>query len=608
MYPERDVMRITPCWLSEQILRDCGIQCGVDPSTDIEVMKARVEKEGLSFLTITLPAIGKGFLQALDSGRLTKDLMPQVRFKGGLPGFTRVFLARIFHDDGRLRDDACPNCIRCMRQFYAHASKILMPCSKEREQKAEDAYVACEHELGQHCFDSDLLSDFGKVSDIVMADLLKGVPYGDPYDLLVPRHGPGATQERILGNSKYRFRKWHSRLEEVFPFTEFGVASLRSLGEEECPLSQVEFVEPEREAPVRVIFVPKTLKTPRVIAIEPVCMQYMQQALLQFLVPRIEAGRYTRGRVNFSDQRVNQKLALTSSKDQRLSTMDLSEASDRVSAELVWRMLQVTPVLRDMVWACRSTRAKLPSGKILPLVKFASMGSALCFPMEALVFFIAIVTIRARKAKMPICSRTIAKMARDIYVYGDDIIVPADETSVISDDLSLFGLKVNRSKTFYTGKFRESCGMDAYDGVDITPVYCRRPYPADQRSAEEITSWVSMANQFYRKGWYHVACEIRDSIDSMMPHPLPHKEETSEGLGWVSYSKDATIRRYNRSMFRWEVKTWVPTMPKRSDPLSGDGALLKCLKLVGLDSISPKHLAESVKRGTLTLKYRWVPV
>lgn len=285
-------------WLTEQVLLDCGTRCGVDPTRDLQTITSRVKTEGDSFLTITLPTFCKGFERALEERRIAASMFPAFRQRRGSPAFLRGFLAKIFDTDRTLRTNACPDCIAAIRQICRLHAKVLLPCTSKREWNAEQAFVRCENELSQLVIPEDLLNDFGRVSGVIFSDLLRGVPYGAPYDELKPRHGPGTTQEKILGNSKYRLKTWHTRLDEEFPFTEFGCASVRNLGEDDCPLERVKFVEPADEQPVRVVFVPKTLKTPRVIAIEPVCMQYMQQALSQFLVSRVERGYYTAGRVN----------------------------------------------------------------------------------------------------------------------------------------------------------------------------------------------------------------------------------------------------------------------------------------------------------------------
>jgi len=594
-------------WLSEQVLLDCGTRCGVDPSLDVKTLQRRVEKEGDSFLTITLPAYCKGFEQALAAGRLEPSYFPACRFKRGLPVFLRGFLSKIFHADRRLMDEPDLDCIFSVRQICLLHKKVLLPCTKKRERKAEEGFVRCENDLSEVKVDSTALESFERTAAIVMSDVLRDIPNGDPYELLRPHHGPGSTQERILGNSKYEFKLWHARLEEQFPFTEFGVASQRDLGGDDCPLERVQFVEPGDEEPVRVVFVPKTLKSPRVIAIEPVCMQYMQQAIEEVLKPAIETGRYTGGRVNFTRQSVNRELALKSSRNGRLATLDLSEASDRVHSSLVRGLLRVSPVLTDMVFACRSTRATLPSGLTLTLEKFASMGSALCFPMESLVFFNIIVSGRIRRAQKPVTASTVRQYSRDVYVYGDDIIVPVDEAPAICEDLHLFGLKVNAAKSFWTGKFRESCGMDAYDGVEVTPVYCRTTSPSNRWNHKEVLSWVSMANQFYRKGLWGAAQAVRDYIDSKMRSPLPFVGENSSGLGWVSFSNAQTVHRWNRQLHRFETRAMVVVPTRYKDPITGSSALLKCFRVIGQTAVDLKHLYESIRRGALTLKLQWVP-
>lgn len=593
-------------WLTESILLDCGMKCGADTARDINTVKRRTEAEGDSFLTITLPAFCSAFDRALAEGRL--DPASACHFKWhrrGLPVFLRGFLVKIFSLDGNLLPEPCKESISCVRQVLLLHKKILRECDETRSRAAMQKYKECENEVARQDTDPDLRSEFRAVSRVLWSSLVGNLPFGDPRPELHPAHGPGATADRIRGNSKYEIKQWHSRLESVFPYTEFGIASVRNYGDESS--YDVRLIEPEDEQPVRVVFVPKTQKTPRVIAIEPVCMQYMQQGLLRWLVPLIERNEYTGGRVNFSRQDINASLALSSSHDQRFATLDLSEASDRVSAEHVADMLHSIPCLWELVFACRSTRAELPDGETLILSKFASMGSALCFPMEAMVFFTIIVTGRLRRLRLPPTAQNIRKVSSELYIYGDDILVPSDEAPSVRDDLHSFGLKVNTAKSFWTGKFRESCGMDAYDGVDVTPTYMRHECPADRRDAEAIVSWTSTANQLYMKGYWGTVRKIREHINRVTGG-LPHLGTTAQGLGWNSYSNETQFSRWNKELMRLEVRTLVPSSAKIDDPLDGDAALLKCLAIIGSkEPTDPDHLLRSVARGRLTLKRRWVP-
>jgi len=597
-------------WLTEEVLRDCGTRCGADTQADVRTVRLRTDYEGESFLTITLPDLGAAFDRAIASGRLDPSMTPAFgKHPHGLPKFLRGFLVQVFSLDGVLLPTPSLDAIQAIRQICNLQKKVLRECVDKRKHAALTGYRKTDDELdtGEPTNDPDTLRAFRFVSGVVWTSVLKGLPFGDLFDRLHPAHGPGTTVERVLGNSKYVLRKWYTRLERHFPFTEFGLASVRNLGEEECPLERVEFIEPQDEEPVRVTLVPKTMKTPRVIAIEPVCMQYMQQGLLRQLVPLIEKGRYTGGRVNFSDQTINGALALASSRDGRLATIDMKEASDRVSLAHVNLMLESVPHLREQIMACRSTRAVLPDGTVIPVKKFASMGSALCFPMEAMVFFIAIVARRMTHARCRLTPRNVLKMSRDVYVYGDDILVPTDEAPTVCAYLESIGLKVNQRKSFWTGKFRESCGVDAYDGHDVTPTYVRYLPPTGRHDSSEVIGWVATANQFYMKGYWQTARAMRAHVESVVG-PLPHLSETSEGLGWLSYRKEIQHRRWNKTLMRFEIRTLVPYPKRRQDPLSGDSALMKCFSVIGAKAqVAKEHLQESVTRGRLALKTRWVP-
>jgi hypothetical protein len=402
----------------------------------------------------------------------------------------------VFSPDGALLPRPSVDAIRCIRQICLFSKKILLPCTGRRLRLAERKFVEIEQSMRYHVVDPERLRYFEAVSRIIWTDLVQGSQLGDPYDGIMPRHGPGTTAEGLRGNKKYLFQRWPKRLESVLPFSEFGVASLRNEDAIER-IQDVTYTLPRDEDPVKVCLVPKTLRTPRVIAAEPVAMQWAQQGIARWMRDRIETqSRFTSGRVNFTRQDVNAQLALTSSRSSGvLGTLDLSDASDRVSAYLVQRMLRSAPALSRYVFATRSTRAKLPSGGVIPLRKFASMGSALCFPIESMVFFLIMVSERARRAGVPVrSSRQILRYCENLYVYGDDILIPVDEAPAMVNALEAFGLKVNSAKSFWTGRFRESCGMDAYDGADVTPVYLRRALPGHRADIHGLVS--SVENSF----------------------------------------------------------------------------------------------------------------
>ncbi|DAD51279.1 RNA-directed RNA polymerase [ssRNA phage Gerhypos.4_41] len=598
--------------LLELLVLDCMRKSGAPLRRDVETLRHRVEHEGDSFITITLPAFCQDFEKSLDEGRIAPGSWPSFgKTKTGIPEFLQGLLCNVFGPDGSLLNEPSVSSIRLVRQICLFGKKILRPCSEEREEDATAKFVQCEDEVVESLGGDTLFGVFEEVAAIIMDSIpiLQGRVF---IDSIVPDHGPGATRERILGNQKWNFRRWHSRLENVgFTFSRFGRSNSVYLNEEgQIAVEGIvpDFIPPSDEEPVRVVFVPKTLKSPRVIAVEPVCMQYAQQGLSRLLVRGVETSRLTAGHVNFRDQSINQKLAQKASQDGISATLDMSEASDRVALAHVHALFDTVPVFRSWVMAARSTRAQLPNGEVIHLSKFASMGSALCFPVEALVFFTSIIAIRLHRAGIQPTAQNVHSFGRAVYVYGDDLIVPANEAPAICDDLEAMGFKVNRRKSFWTGKFRESCGSDCYDNEEVTPVYLRRDPPTDRADCSGILSSVATANQLYSAGYWRTAAALREAVEKVVGK-LPQVSDKSSAIGWNHHSEVVLPRRWNEDLQRAEMRALVPVSPKAKDSLEGSAALAKCFRIIGKDlPIDPKHLLQSVKPYGLALKRRWVPL
>lgn len=592
-------------WLLESVTAEAGTRCSTDTHRDIVKMKRRIKHEGMSFLTITLPTFASEFEKSLEQGAVLSYDFPGWKRRMCLPAFLQGFTKAVFDPkSGVLLDEPSVDAIDCIRQICLMWKKIHLPCSPEREKAAFSRFIECEYELTgliERIPTEDLLL-FSRVSELIWPRVLQDMEKSIYLRTHVPKHGPGATAEKISGNQKFNLRTWHTRLEPSFPFELFGLPTPDTHLDCEV-LSQVEFVEPGAEMPVRVITVPKTLKTPRIIAIEPVCMQYAQQALAESIVDLIEDGEATWGRVNFRNQGVNRLLAKSASRDRTLATLDLSEASDRVHKDLVDLMLMRLPLTREAVFACRSTRAEV-AGCVIQLEKFASMGSALCFPIEAMVFFTICLMAIWRESSTTLTYRNLCEVAASIYVYGDDLIVPVDKVEAVSALLETFGLKVNIAKSFSKGNFRESCGMDAYNGEQVTPTYLRRMPPTNRHQAAEIVSYVSFANQLYTRGWWTTARRVREKVEGLIGH-LPHVRETAPCLGWNSLRGDYSFQRWDQELHRPLVKSYVIKNQHADDPVTGYPALMKYFLKRGSTPLSGDHLERSVRPGRVSIKSRW---
>jgi hypothetical protein len=573
--------------LAITLYRDVTAKCAADvfDLRDLDTLRSRVEQEGISFLTITLPQFAKQFDIALDSGRIALNSFPGFRRvkDRGIPAFLQGILRHVFDQKtGELIDYDSPEfrgsrnalitSIEAIRQFCRFFSKVEIPCSDERVYQAFEKFKAIEQSLAEFSLKGSDVEDFLQTSDVLWHNLVAGISLSD----LTPRHGPGATADRVSGNQKFRWRRWHERLDNFFPF--FGNAVPLGAVDQWRDIEKVTFVPESAEQPVRVIQVPKTLTAPRIIAMEPVCMQFVQQGIRDVLYERIEYDYWlTRGHINFSDQSINQRFAMKSSIDQQLATIDLSDASDRVFAHLAIRMFNSNPDLRDAIWACRSTKAELPDGSIVgPLMKFASMGSALTFPVEAMYFYTICVVALLRERGLSCTPRNVFDVTRDVYVYGDDIIVPSTYAAAVCDTLAKYNCKVNTSKSFWNGKFRESCGVDAYDGEDVTPTYLRQLRPQSRRQASRLVSWVKTANLLYQRGYWSTAQLMFTECERVLGS-LPYVSETSPGLGRVSLLGYRSAERWNDRLQCLEVRAYVPAVVHRDDGLDGYAALSKCL-------------------------------
>jgi hypothetical protein len=599
---ERERMKsLMQFWL--QVLNELGTQIGTDTSKDAKYALARFEDEGLSFLTITLTNYGSDLQKGLDRGYVAPDLFQGFSWSGGLPKFLRGFLERIFsRGDGRLLDNPEIDAIFAIRQITLMMGKLHIPCSDARVAKAISGYIECEKEVKIHdsTFAETGYSSFMRTGMDLFGKLFHRVNLRVSRGELMPKHGPGATADRLKGNLKYCQSEWPLRLEEFFPSLTFLTPGWSYFE----LLENVTYLEPGQERPVRVITVPKTLKTPRIIAIEPTCMQYAQQALLEVFLDELRRDRLLSKIMYFDDQTPNQRLALKGSSEGSLATLDLSEASDRVSNQHVRALLAGFPDFAGAVDACRSRKADVPGHGIIRLSKFASMGSALCFPFEAMVFTTIIFQAIAEQLNRRLTRELVEQFVGQVVVYGDDIIVPVDFVSAVVARLEAFGFRVNGSKSFWTGKFRESCGRDYYDGSDVSIVRVREKLPTRLEHATEVISTVSLRNQLYQLGLWKTCQWLDDRLDRVLKGRYPIVDSTSAVLGRHSMLpyQGERVHPYHHTPL---VKGYVVDVRLPVSMLDGEPALLKYLLKRGREPLDRRHLERAGRPERVDLKLRW---
>ncbi len=306
---------------------------------------------------------------------------------------------------------------------------------------------------------------------------------------IVPKHGPGAVaQSGVRGKvEKYLNLTFDSRIEYLLR---------KGTGESMSIYSPFPLCDSDRTS--RAIFVPKSWKKLRGISAEPSGLQFFQQAVLSGLLKAIDSS-FLSSVIDLQNQDVSRSLALRGSFDGTLATIDLSAASDSITLRLVKDIFGNTDLCRWLL-ATRSTHTLLGQQR-LKLSKFAPMGSACCFPVQCLIFAgIAFATAAMHKKRN--------YNVKSFRVYGDDIICPTSLAPDLMYNLTSLGFSVNSEKSYWEGDYRESCGMDAWNGEDVTPLKLKDfSFDFDGASPcsyEHHSRIVSYLNHLYNNGYHRV--------------------------------------------------------------------------------------------------------
>jgi len=248
----------------------------------------------------------------------------------------------------------------------------------------------------------------------------------------------------------------------------------------------------------KLMLVAKDCKSLRPITAESPEMQYAQQSLKIRWYDTNDTSRELpiRHFVRYNNQQRSRERALSGSKVSksgvRPATIDLSSASDYLSIEVVSELFSgnlLSQVMAGRSWASETSQGTVEHGM------YAGMGSAITFPVQTTVF--TAVAILATLRSIHRCSDDHSfnfeeskfdylcgdgfkpyyrQYSKAIQTYGDDIIVPEVAAAETINILQSLGLRVNEDKSF-TGPIpiRESCGVFACNGHDITPLRYRTP-------------------------------------------------------------------------------------------------------------------------------------
>lgn len=294
----------------------------------------------------------------------------------------------------------------------------------------------------------------------------------------------------------------------------------------------------------RFTTVPKDCKKDRGIAVEPSINLFYQLGYGRVIRHRLKAA----GIDLPNGQDLHRRLACDASIKGHLATLDLSNASDTVSRNLVRLLLppQWFSVLDDL----RSKKTEFRGGWRV-LEKFSSMGNGFTFELETLIFLCLILAL----SDPPQGERDLLQAGVNVFVFGDDIIIPTEYSDDVTSCLSFFGLTVNREKSFVSGPFRESCGGDYFEGVDVRP-YFLKEFPREPQQLISMANGLRRAckgngerSNVLRRSWFSVLDALPSHIRNL---------RGPEGLGDLCVHDDAESWRFR---WRWSVRQFRVYQP-----------------------------------------------
>ena len=441
-------------------------------------------------MTKTLPKLGKAFDQALVSGRFNIPMGFHTSSKNASnPAFMQVYFNLVFDEHGFLLDVVPIEVVKHIRQVLYFAYKLEMPYSNADNSHVIENFVSTDESLALQC--DPLASRLLQLAKIITEKVFYGFDHKD----IRPRHGPGAVATGEKFDTKWKFSRLYNSIHQVYPYYNYYVVGgARELTDR---LEWYRSLQRLESGCAKVVLVPKDSRGPRLISCEPLEYQWIQQGLGRELALHLERhSPYTKGHVNFTHQEINGAIALASSASGRYATIDLKDASDRVSVELVRRVFERSPRLLRALEALRSTETKLPDGRVITLNKYAPMGSALCFPVESYIFWVIIVSAVITAKRLPL-NRVVGR----VFVYGDDIVIPTEWALPCIQALETLDLIVNVDKSCFSGSFRESCGVEAFRGSDVTPFRLRKLWSNKCTDGSALMSYTHLANDMVQRGY-----------------------------------------------------------------------------------------------------------
>jgi hypothetical protein len=522
-------------------------------SHDIQYLIDRFDNEGDAFICKTMCMLGKEIETSLVQGR--KIIIPpgwSIRSGTSLPRHFYHYFSKVYEDDGSLRapDEDNRVAARLLRQLFLFWSKRASN-TLEGEAQAIEEFLSRVTLPRHRLYDGlskashiDKLS-FSRAKAILSDVFGKTAPKSGPFHEFQKepwgRHGPGAVAFREEAAEKWDFVDYPHLPHKLFMWSD----------KDSRP------VKTDRNPSSRVTCVPKDFRGPRIICIEPKEFQFGQQGLMELLMEHSQRHSLMRKAVNFANVSRSHKMCFNT----YYATIDMKEASDLVSLQLVKELFPR--------WLYRLlVRYRTPLVNNTRSTCFATMGSALCFPVQTFVFWaLCLGTMEVHRG-----AHRRHVTGGDLQVFGDDIIVPKWIAPRVCSVLTACGLMVNPNKTCINSEVREACGEWVYAGVTAR---IAKPKIHRIRSYEEWLAAVDTAEildgfGFFNTSAYYRSCaadryrpitrygeryqrmEVR--VPSLVKRRAPQLEGYSALYAWNFHSNTSPFSRGARLRVKWR---WI---------------------------------------------------
>lgn len=289
----------------------------------------------------------------------------------------------------------------------------------------------------------------------------------------------------------------------------------------------------------KVCAVPKSYKTPRIIAKEPTWRNYIATGLririiqdLQKFVPDLWK------QFDVETQENNRDVAWTSSFNQKYATVDITSASDSIPAGLGCTLFKL---FEKVAWL-RASYMEV-NGDLMPNNIFLTSGHPLTFLCET-IFFYAVAIVATKYTKLFYDKRN--KFVEP-FVFGDDTAIDCRALELFITILDSFGVTVNVEKSFTApSDYRESCGVEYYKGYPMHGVKWPRTtfdWTCQEKYPEYVASLITLQRALFSRSW-RISDFLTENIRHYEPLLTVSKPNTGDGTIdlWSDYDS-VTLRR-----------------------------------------------------------------